>query len=76
MKKLTDDEVRAIHKSNLKEELLAKKYGVSKMTIWRIKAGETYQYLRLGATAKYREKRLEKELAEYYERKRAKETQE
>ena len=71
MKKLTDDEVREIHGSNLSVKLLASKYDVSTMTVGRIKAGITYQYLNLGATKKYKEKRLEKELIEYHKRKRA-----
>ena len=70
-KRLTDDEVRAIHKSNMANAVLAEKYGVSIMTVWRIKKGVTHCTLRLGATKKYRELDLQRELTEYYKRKRA-----
>lgn len=69
-KNLTEDQVREIHKSKLSNALLAERYGVSVMSIWRIKAGVTHQNLRLGATRKYHERRLERELTAYYKRKK------
>lgn len=67
MKKLTDEQVRAIHRSSLPCLILAKKYGVSAMTIWRIKTGATHEALQLGSTQKYRDLKLQRELTRHYE---------
>lgn len=67
-RKLSDEQVREIHKSTLPISILAGKYDVCRMTIWRIKTGQFHQYLKLGCTKKYAELRLERELNAYHKR--------
>jgi DNA-binding transcriptional regulator YiaG len=41
--KLDDDKVAAIRGSTLSQRVLAKQFGVSPSTIWRVKAGENWK---------------------------------
>lgn len=59
-KRLTDEQVIAIHRSPISPTILAKQFGVSRRTVYDIKNGTLRRDLGLGPTKKFRELQTER----------------